>query len=447
MRKRIITVFIVLFLVLAMPVTSFAAWPASILSDSGVKMLSDIFILANADTGEIIMSKDANRRVAPASLTKIAAAAVVLQEYDDLTKRVTVLQSDFDAIYGTNSSVSGLKAGEVRTLRELLACLLIPSGNDAAEVLMRYLGGHEVFMEKMNAFAESAGCTDTHFLNAHGLDEAGHYSTAADILKMTIKAMENPVFAELSSLREFELPARGNIPARTIHTTNRLVNPAIPDYYVPHAAGIKTGNTEEAGLCLVSFARHSGYSYYTVVMGGRIQKHSSKSYDINTALFDTKSLFDWAFDSLRLARVATPLDVIHQTELLYAKEGDRMPLCPANEIYLLVPEGVDAGGLLILPVTDTVPEKFEAPVQKNTSAGLAKVLYAQQEIATIELVTQIDAQRSPFLYAVKIIGDIVGSLPFRLLAAVLLLLLAGYIVFRYLRRKKQRGPRPVSLPP
>ncbi|MDR3344084.1 MAG: D-alanyl-D-alanine carboxypeptidase [Oscillospiraceae bacterium] len=445
MRKRIITVFAAIILLLALPMGAFAAWPSSILSDSGVKMYSEIYLLANADTGEILLGRDTVRHTPPASLTKIATAAVVLEECSDLTQRAAVQQRDLDEISDTNSSTAGLRLGESRTLRELLACLLIPSGNDAATVLARYVGGTiPAFVEKMNAFAKSAGCTDTVFTNPHGLDELGHYSCAADILKMTRKAMEYPVFAELCALRDFKLPASGGIPERKLLNTNKLMNSGINDYYSPYATGVKTGNTDGAGQCVVGFAQHNGYSYYTVVMQGKMMNVDDDEIDENTAFVDSKALFAWAFDRLRLVRVASPLDVAAEVPLLYSKERDRMPLSPAEEIYLLVPDGVDASGLLTVPVADSIPAELKAPVAQGTPAGEAKILYANKEIASIKLVTQTDARRSSFLYAVDVIGDVAGSLPFRLVAAVLLLLIAGYVFFTFRKRRKKLTPRPVA---
>ncbi|MDR1410551.1 MAG: D-alanyl-D-alanine carboxypeptidase [Oscillospiraceae bacterium] len=446
MRKRIITIFAVIFLLPALPMSAFAAWPTSILADSGVETYSEIYLLANADTGEILLSKDAARHTSPASLTKIATAAVVLQECSDLTQRVTVQQRDLDAIAETNSSIAGLRRGESLTLRELLACLLIPSGNDAAVVLARHVGGSiPQFVEKMNAFAKSIGCKDTQFANPHGLDELGQYSSAADLLKMTRKAMEFPVFAELCAMREFTLPAAGDIPERRLLSTNKMMNSAIWDYYSPYATGIKTGSTDGAGNCVASFARHNGYSYYVIVMRGKIMKIGKETYDKNSAFVDAKALFAWAFDNMRLVRVASPLDVTAEVPLLYSKERDRMPLSPSTETYLLVPKGVEASGLLIVPIADTLPTQLEAPVEKGTPVGGAKIFYANQEIASIDLIAQADAQRSPFIYAAKVIGDIVNSLPFRLVVAVILLLIAGYLAYFFHKRKKKRTPRPMTM--
>ncbi|MDR1805296.1 MAG: D-alanyl-D-alanine carboxypeptidase [Clostridium sp.] len=448
MRKRILIGFAAIFLLCLLPVTAFGEWSSSLLKDSGITLHSPIYLLANADDGEVIFSKGADTRSAPASLTKIATAAVVLEERADLSERVTVTQADLDALYGTDSSTAGLSSGEERTIKELLACLLLPSGNDAAMTLARVVGGSvTAFVEKMNRFAQTLGCGNTQFVNPHGLDEPGQYSSAADMLKMVRKAMEYPVFAELVAKREYELPAVGGFPARTIKNTNELMNPGIPDYYSPYAIGIKTGHTEESGRCVIGYASHNGYSYYAIVMRGTIKNLDDDAIGENTAFVDAKSMFAWAFENLRLVKVATPLNVITELPLLYGKEGDRMPLSPAEDIYLLLPSSVAANGLLIVPDEESLPEELEAPVEQGKAMGGAKVYYANQEVGEFALVTQSSAQRSAFLYTIKLLGDVFKSLPFRLIAVVILLLLAGYIVLHFRKRRKKRNPRPMRVGP
>ncbi|MCL2023598.1 MAG: D-alanyl-D-alanine carboxypeptidase [Oscillospiraceae bacterium] len=442
MRKLLATASAAAILFLCIMPSAFGAWPASVLRDSGVRMDSGIYLLANAEDGELLISRSVNKRTAPASLTKIATAAVILEECKDLTETVTVLQSDLDALYQTNSSASGLRRGEVRTIRELLACLLLASGNDAAVVLARHVGN---ITERMNAFAQSAGCTNTQFKNPHGLDEDGHYSSAHDILRMTMKAMEYPVFEELVAMTEYTLPERAGFPQRKLQNINRLMNRFVPDYYSPYARGVKTGFTTAAGNCLVSYAQHNGYRYYTVVLQGKRQKHDTKSYEIITSFTDTRKLLAWAFDSLRLARVVTPADVLHEVPLLYSATGDAMSLGSSGDVYMLIPRGIDPRGLLIRADESTMPEELEAPLKQGDSVGRANIYYANNEIGSLELVAMEDAQRSAFKYAVNKVSNLVRQVVFRLVLAVLAVLAAGFVVLRiYQNKKKKSGPQKVQ---
>ncbi|MDR0883955.1 MAG: D-alanyl-D-alanine carboxypeptidase [Oscillospiraceae bacterium] len=475
MHKKIFAAIFSLVLFCACIFPCFATWPTSILRDSNVTTYSEIFTLVNADTGDVLLDKNARKRTAPASLTKIATAAVVLQNCADLKEKVAYATADNDVLYGTFSSVSGLKVGEVRTVYEMLACMLIPSGNDAAVALARHFGTQflaepapaaddaldsvtpgaltqtrlsgdpiAAFVEKMNAFAKSAGCADTQFVNPHGLDEIGHYTTAADVLTMTRAAMEYPAFAELTSKTSYTLPASGEFPKRNLIGTNKMLNPGIKDYYSPYATGIKTGNTDDAGHCVVSFARYNGYSYFVVVMRGTLKDIDADDVDENTAFVDAKNLLAWAFENLRLVKVASPLNKVTEVPLLYAKEGDRMALCPTQDVYIPVPQGVDESGLLIVPQAETLPAELVAPVAANTPAGKAKVLYANQEIATIDLVTQTDAQRSAFLYAAKKVSDVLHAPAFLWIMGILLLLIVGAVLVQLLSRKKKRKPQRVT---
>ena len=141
-------------------------------------------LLINLDTDTVVFDQEAESRMEPASLTKIMVALLVLENVPDLAStRIAVPDYIFDLLAGTNSSVSGLRKGEVLTAEQLLYCLMIPSGNDAALVFADYLGGGSIssFVEKMNQRAKELGMENTNFANPHGLHDPSHYTTAQDL--------------------------------------------------------------------------------------------------------------------------------------------------------------------------------------------------------------------------------------------------------------------------
>ena len=195
--KRAFSFFLaVILLICACILPGSAAFNAS-LDTMGIS--ADIVLLLNLDSNTVIFDKNADKVTAPASLTKITTAILTIENCQDLDAVVTVKQSSIDAIAGTNSSTAGLLAGEELTVRQLLYCLLVRSANEAAVILADYIGGGSVpaFVQMMNDFAASLGCTNTHFVNPHGLDAEGHYSTARDLALITQHALELPLFSEI----------------------------------------------------------------------------------------------------------------------------------------------------------------------------------------------------------------------------------------------------------
>ena len=182
MKKTVIFVLIsAFFLSILSPLSASAAYNNEI-SD----IQSDIVYVISLDNDEVIFDKNYDKRAAPASLTKIMTALVALENCPDLTKPYTVSENALAAIAGTNSSTAGLKAGEQMSMENLLYCLMVCSANDAANVIAESVSGNiSKFVELMNQKAKALGCLNTHFNNAHGLDDDNHYTTAQDIAIIT----------------------------------------------------------------------------------------------------------------------------------------------------------------------------------------------------------------------------------------------------------------------
>lgn len=241
-------------------------FPAPALSASAAVVLDEA-------SGEVVFEQDAHRRLAPASLTKVATAMVVLESGIGLD---TVVTTDVDSTLMYGSSVMGLEPGDQFTVRDLLYGLLLPSGNDAALALGRAVAGSDAaFVAMMNDLVERLGLTDTHFANAHGLGSRDHYSSAYDLALLSRYAMTDPTFAE--TVRTPSWVATGS---RTIELPN--VNPFLA---YPGADGLKTGYTNRAGKTLIASATRDGHRLYAVLLNAPDRDG------------DAWKLMDWAFDN------------------------------------------------------------------------------------------------------------------------------------------------------
>jgi serine-type D-Ala-D-Ala carboxypeptidase (penicillin-binding protein 5/6) len=202
-----------------------------------------------------------------ASLTKIMTAIIAL-ENPLPSNEYHVSEA---SIVGEDSM--GVTAGEILTLEELLYGLMLPSGNDAAEVIAEnYLGGRERFIYAMNEKAKSLGLTDTNFTNPSGLEGDGEqYTTAYDLLVITRYALERfPELIHITSTYEHIIPASNAHKAFTFYNETNLITT------YPGVKGVKTGFTPEAGMCLITYLDYKGHKIIGVVLNSEDRRQEMK---------------------------------------------------------------------------------------------------------------------------------------------------------------------------
>lgn len=238
-------------------------------------------VVLDGSNGDILFEKNSHMRVAPASLTKIATAIVAI-ENADLQQRLVIDFDSYQMVVDTESTVMGLKPGDNRSIEDLLYGLMLPSGNDAAVVIARTVGGSEAkFVEMMNDKVRDLGLQDTHFRNPHGLDAEGHYSSAYDMAALSLYGIRHSVFRSLSATKKYEI--RGNRPYE-LWNLNRLL------YSYDGADGVKIGYTESALETIVASATREGQKLIVAVMRS------------NSRYADARLLLDYYFDALKEGR-------------------------------------------------------------------------------------------------------------------------------------------------
>ncbi|HEX8731039.1 MAG TPA: D-alanyl-D-alanine carboxypeptidase family protein [Ktedonobacterales bacterium] len=239
--------------------------------------------LFDADTGEILYSKNADEELPQASCTKIMTAMVAV-EHGDLDQMITV-GADARALVNSDSSYMGLSVGEKLTLRDLLYGLLLPSGNDAAVAIADGIAGSvPAFVALMNQKAAQLGLTRTHFENPHGLDAPGHYTTARDLAALAADAMRVPVIEQMTSTHSYNIPATATHKAYHLLTGNDLLTGSRAAY--PGAIGVKPGYTGPAGYTMAFAAIRSGH----LLVGSVLHDPSWQ-----VRIVDMHTLLDWGF--------------------------------------------------------------------------------------------------------------------------------------------------------
>ncbi len=235
-----------------------ALFPSDTFAATPPKVNAPIALAVDAATGRILYSKDANRRTAMASTTKIMTALTAMSVPGvNLNEKYTVVKSDL-----VGEAAMGLVEGDVVTFQDLLFGMLINSGNDAATAVARYAGsklpgqGDPVarFIQQMNTKASEYGLRNTHYSNPHGLDQAGHYSSAFDLAITGWYLLKEPT---LSQIVQVSTAVRAG---KNLQNLNRFLK----NYQ--GATGIKPGETDNAGLCLVGSATRNNKTVITVIL-------------------------------------------------------------------------------------------------------------------------------------------------------------------------------------
>lgn len=395
--------------------------------------------LVNADTGTVIYQKNAFQKVYPASITKLMTGVLVYEKFkDNLDQIITIKQSDIDPIYGTGGMTCGLKSGEQMSVRNLLYCLLVKSGDDSANVLARATAGSvEAFVEQMNKKAAEIGLKNTHYVNPHGLHDDDHYTTAFDVYKLSRYAMNISYLAKVVATPHITIPSTNKNPVRQYPNTNYMLNTNYRiAYYYQYVKGIKTGTTTPAGTCLTSYAEKDGITYYCVAMGG------SKKTGVNTAFTETRMLYKWVFGNFQIQPIVKTTEVEGNPKVNLSAAKTSMIAVPQKQINALVPNSYTSAANL--HKVRHIPTSIDAPIVKGQKIGYEDVYLVNsqtkkmQYVGKVNLVAGESADRSMPLYILYLIKTFFSSVWFKIVAVLLIILLILYISLSvYINNRKK----------
>lgn len=440
--KKKLAIFLSMMIVLVTIISS-ALVPASAVNyKNKVKLNSRAVLLINMDTGQVVFDKNSDKKVYPASTTKIMTYIVVAENISNFKKtKVKIKQNVLDKLLGTGSSVANVQShvGDYMTVIDLLYSMMVPSGNDAAMVLADFVGEGNInkFVDMMNKKAKELGCKNTHFANPDGLHDKRHYTTAADLAKITQYALTLPEFSTITNTTTYYVKGE-SIP---LITTNYLIDSNRGgNYYYPYAQGIKTGTTDEAGHCLVTMGAADGYSYLGVFMKNKFDPNN----DVYGTMIDAKEMFRWALTKLELNQVASSETPICEQKINLAWGKKSVQLVPEKNINAIVPNDYNETDIVI----DTqIPESVDAPIKEGDVIGKAVVYYkgpkaeGKQELGRVNLVSSETIERSGILYVLSVIQSIVVSRWFIIVISAIIILLIIYIIISTIIRRRSRRRR------
>ncbi len=290
--KRFIYILICLIMALslAVPSASFAD------TDELEAITTPHIILYEANTGTVLFNRAEHEKAYPASTTKIMTCIVALEYFEDINRTYTCGYEATNG-FGPQSSVLGLQYGYKVTIKDLLYGLMLVSGNDCGACLaVAAAGSTGAFVEMMNAKAQEIGMNDTHYMNAHGLQNDEHYTTAYDMALLMSYALRNDDFRAILSAKEYTVNEVNGKFSKTVYTSNKLLytkNTDTENNEYRYAIGGKTGETNTAGYTLVEAAEKDGVCLVAVLMGDNNQGGTSMYYRFRNAV----KLFNWGFEN------------------------------------------------------------------------------------------------------------------------------------------------------
>ena len=307
------------------------------------------YLVVDARTGHELATLDADKRLPPASLTKIMTAYVIFSALRDkqigLQDEVTISEK----AWRMEGSRMFVEVGKRVSVEELLMGLIVQSGNDASVALAEYVAGSEsVFAELMNQYAVQLGMLSTNFVNATGWPDENHYTTARDLATLA-RAMisEFPDYYKWHSVKEYTF--------NDIRQPNR--NKLL--WRDPSVDGLKTGHTEEAGYCLVSSAERNGMRVISVVMGAASEKSradgSQALINYSFRFFETRPIYK-ANETVTTARV-------------WKSANETSDLGVLEDLYITIPRG----SYDRLVSTIDMPAAIEAPVSSGQQIATLKI--------------------------------------------------------------------------
>ncbi|MEG1240999.1 MAG: D-alanyl-D-alanine carboxypeptidase family protein, partial [Oscillospiraceae bacterium] len=387
-------------------------------------------ILIDGENGDILYEYQAHEKRYPASITKVMTGLLVLEAADRgelaLTDVITA-DASMNRDLSADGSTQDIKVGEQMTVNDLLHCLLIPSANEAANILAVAVAGDiDSFIDKMNQRAKELGCENTHFSNTHGLHVDDHYTTAYDITLFVRQAMTNSTFREIVSSVSYTVPPTNMHEERILHDTNALISTFnIRGYYYKYAIGVKTGTTPEAGSCLAAAAEKDGKYLISVILGAKIIKQENGDR-LRQSFSETTRMFEWGFANFQRQTILDGITPLQEIPVTLSNEVSSVALRPETAMEATLPANLDLATMKkeVKLFYDTV----EAPIKAGQVLGEVTVTCGGTTYPPVSLVAVQDVERAEMLYRLHQVKLFFSQLWVKILLVAVLLLIVVLIL-------------------
>lgn len=321
-------------------------------------------ILIDSSTGKVLYGKNENKKLYPASTTKILTSILAIEKCN-LTDKITASNKAIMSIPSGYSNAA-IQPGETLTVQELLDLFLIHSANEVGYIFAEHISGSaENFATLMNQKSSEIGCKNTHFTNPSGLHDTEHYSTAYDMALIARYCMKNETFKNVVAKTSCTVEATDKYEQRYFKNTNDLIDPS-SKYYYEYAIGIKTGFTSQAKNCLIAASKKDNLELITVALGAEATENGRSGRYV-----DTLNLFEYGFSNYQIQEIIAKNTVVKEIVVENAtKETKNLSLLVKNSVSGLTPTNFD---LTNLNYSVELNENISAPISEGDVLG--KITY------------------------------------------------------------------------
>ena len=412
MKKRFFIVILLIITLFNLYTLSFAD---STIPNPDFQIYSSGSVLMDASTGKVLIQKDMNKQLYPASTTKILTAIIAIEKLD-LSSTLTASRSAVMAIPSGYSN-AGIKVGESLNVNDLLEMFLIHSANEVGYIFAEEISGNiENFANLMNQKATELGCINTHFTNPSGIHDINHYSTAYDMALIARYCMKNETFRNIVNKKSCKFSATDLYPEeRYFKNTNSLLDPS-NRYYYEYAIGIKTGFTTQAKNCLIAGAQKNGIELIAVMLGAEATENGQSGRYI-----DAKNLFDFGFENYKVKQFLQEGTKIAEIKIKNAtKETQTLNLLAKTSLSATFESSFNISSL---NPSIKIEENITAPIAKDKILG--KISYDIDGITyETDLIAENDVIKSNILETI-----------IQILSAIIILILIAEF-FHILKKRK-----------
>ena len=326
------------------------------------------------NSGRVLASHNMHTKLKMASTTKIVTALTVIENCKDLD---TPFKIDDKAV-GVEGTSIYLKYGEVLSAKELLYGLMLRSGNDASVALALHCAESvPKFAEMMNKTAQKCGANDSNFVNPHGLDADGHYTTAYDLALITTKALQNPIFKEIVSTKNIKISG-GESGTRYLVNKNRLLNS------LDGCIGVKTGFTSKAGRCLVSAVERDNMTVVCVVL------------NCGPMFEESAELLNQAFVNFKNVELLKSYNNICSIPLVDGEKNKVRVYNPCGFCFPMTEEEQT-----YIYVDYDLPNQLKAPIKAEQKIGVAKVYFKDKLLFQTDILAMEDVKSDAVISKIK----------------------------------------------
>lgn len=330
-------------------------------------MKSAILYEVNSDT--IMYAYNADEKLPPSSLLKILTALIAIEK-GTLSDAVTVQESVLATLDEDAAKVK-LAIDEVVTVKDLIYCMMVASGNDAAVVLADHvMGSQEAFVAEMNRYAAELGCVNTNFTNVHGLHDENQYTTARDIARILAKAIENEEFCASFGARYYTVAATNKSEERHLSSQNYLINNDDDvNYYDERVTGSRTAIANDRSRAIASVAELNDMKLICIVMGAG-SKYEDDGYSVRVygGYNETKKMLDLAFGGYKTTQLLFPNQVIMQKIVLNG--GSDVSIGTMDGAFSVIPADVTQNSLVFRYVNEMA---LSAPIEKGQRVSTLQI--------------------------------------------------------------------------